>query len=1174
MGLGCSHPDLQRDYATCLTPVEARQAANHAALNERTGPGNAPLNVLSSKNLTKDERVITLALVPVKVGALTGQSACPQIPNRIRLVNTNGTFVNGEPVLKAPPARQDIQPPPKTYEGELYVFISYAQPDRAVAEKVEAFLTAAGVRVFRDTHIPPGANWDMTIDHALRKCQRMVLLLSSSSMPHRKEVHREWFYFDQERKPILPLYIQDCELHTRLRAYNRIDARGDLQSALEHLLNELRRDFALPEAMTGAEKISVVEIVETEARTLPEALQALLDAVRDPAGSVFLSVTQANAIKDHQPAGLTEFRLCRIAEWSLPRHYLDKRFVNLTLLLDKGETDAQRWQRVEDFRFNDVRDVLRRTQNDPALVLLGAPGSGKSTVLRRLQLDHSIDRLRDEADQISFFIQLNGYRARSNGELPAPREWLNSRWTALYPQLSSLASLETYLQKGRALLLLDALNEMPHKSTADYFMLVGLWQEFAQEAASQGNRIVFSCRSLDYSAPLSSPDRRVPQVEVQPMNAEQVRAFLKAYIPAHGERIWGELENSPAQFELFKTPYFLRLFCEQVEATGGVIPRGRAGLFTGFVRQALCREREKKSELFQPSTLLSEKDHLMLSLGPKRLSSFDLPEHGFLIPKLSELAFRMQEKGLETEGAQIRIAYDDACNLIAHERSEAIINMGLALNVLDEDVARREITFFHQLLQEYFAARRLAKEPNPSLVHVEWAVDKVSLTLADTLAGLADGDPLPPLPQTGWEETTLTAAPMAPMGKDPQGFIRGLIPHNLPLAGRCAASPEVSISDELKREIQTALIARTQDQRADPRARIAAGEALGLLGDPRFELRKGTHGDYLLPALVEIPGGTYPMGDDKGDYDNEKPAHTVELAPFQIGQFPVTNAEYALFMAAGGYKDDQWWDTPEALAWLRGEASTEGNKQQWRDNRKTLQGWSEDHILGLVKQNRITSKQAENWITFRNWTDERFEQQLDEWYPSGKIYDRPEFWDDTPFNNPSQPVVGVTWFEARAYCNWLTANARSVSEKGEKIFRLPTEAEFEASARGKKGRLFPYGKTFDVSRSNTFESHIRRTAPVGIFDNATPEGAVDLSGNAYTWTLSIYDQDQFPYPYQSDDGRREDIHQTGVRRVLRGGSWDFDRDFARAVCRGSGDPDGRDDDVGFRVVCGVRPPSL
>ena len=120
--------------------------------------------------------------------------------------------------------------------------------------------------------------------------------------------------------------------------------------------------------------------------------------------------------------------------------------------------------------------------------------------------------------------------------------------------------------------------------------------------------------------------------------------------------------------------------------------------------------------------------------------------------------------------------------------------------------------------------------------------------------------------------------------------------------------------------------------------------------------------------------------------------------------------------------------------------------------------------------------------------------------------------------------------------------------------------------------MFPYGTTFDRTRSNTFESHIRRTTPVGMFDNSTPEGAFDLSGNAYTWTLSIYDQEQFPYPYRGGDGR-EDIHQTGVKRVLRGGSWDYYSNYARAVCHFNLHPANRNDDIGFRVVV-VRPPSL
>ena len=59
---------------------------------------------------------------------------------------------------------------------------------------------ASGIRVFRYTHIPSSANWDMGVEQALDECERMVLLLSPSSMPQRKEVHREWFYFDQVGK--------------------------------------------------------------------------------------------------------------------------------------------------------------------------------------------------------------------------------------------------------------------------------------------------------------------------------------------------------------------------------------------------------------------------------------------------------------------------------------------------------------------------------------------------------------------------------------------------------------------------------------------------------------------------------------------------------------------------------------------------------------------------------------------------------------------------------------------------------------------------------------------------------------------------------------------------------------------------------------------------------------
>ena len=121
-------------------------------------------------------------------------------------------------------------------------------------------------------------------------------------------------------------------------------------------------------------------------------------------------------------------------------------------------------------------------------------------------------------------------------------------------------------------------------------------------------------------------------------------------------------------------------------------------------------------------------------------------------------------------------------------------------------------------------------------------------------------------------------------------------------------------------------------------------------------------------TMLPIPAGEFLMGSD--EFGPEQPPRQVYLPDYYIDQFPVTNAEYKLFIEAGAYADEQWWDTPEALAWLRGEGSTEGSKWQWRETRKFIQKRPEEYYRQQVTGNIITSEQAAERIEIRNWTDE------------------------------------------------------------------------------------------------------------------------------------------------------------------------------------------------------------
>ena len=174
------------------------------------------------------------------------------------------------------------------------------------------------------------------------------------------------------------------------------------------------------------------------------------------------------------------------------------------------------------------------------------------------------------------------------------------------------------------------------------------------------------------------------------------------------------------------------------------------------------------------------------------------------------------------------------------------------------------------------------------------------------------------------------------------------------------------------------------------------------------------------------------------------------------------------------------------------------------------------------------------------------------------------------FKFDNHPRERVSWYDAIAFCRWLTEQARQYPEllpgklTGQTGWSLglPTEWEWEKAARGSSGLEYPYGKTFDSSKGNTDDTGIGQTSAVGVFpQGASPYGVLDLSGNVWEWCLN-------------EHGKPQNIGLSGgsAARVLRGGSWNRYQDRARAAFRYCNSPDDRYFNLGFRVV--VRSPSL
>jgi formylglycine-generating enzyme required for sulfatase activity/energy-coupling factor transporter ATP-binding protein EcfA2 len=799
----------------------------------------------------------------------------------------------------------------------------------------------------------------------------------------------------------------------------------------------------------------------------------------------------------------------------------------------EGEKEKRRRQREPTDRETETRPLtaLEAAAGEQQMVLLGDPGSGKSTFVKHLALCLAGEILEPGRDWLARL----GMAWRHGPMFPlliVLREFAQSPhcdgtadglWRFAAAELDTFAPhlQQRLASEGGVVLLLDGLDEV-----ADEGQRSRVRDAVADFATSRynhpRNHCLVTCRTYAYQNQRWQLPEAFSIYTLAPFSDERIDAFISAWYEEVYNLGWksqAEKEDmarrlkaaihQPSLKVLARRPLLLTVMA-LLHTTRGRLPDDRVKLYDETVELLLARWQEARLGEESGISRLVDLDRLEAALEKVTFEAHRSQQ-------ASEGTADIPEKDLREVLAEDCLGqdYNQAGLLIAYIKERA----GLLV-----EKEPKVYTFPHRTFQEYLAAAHLAIQP----------------AFPQEAARLARQNP------TQWREVFLLAvgimARLKRLAYVALYAVDALCPKGAPttaaarqtttdedwraawLAGEALSEiglPAAQKDDpETTANIRAWLTALAETGALAPVERAAAARALAALADPRPGA--GLTADSL-PDILWCPVQAQPftMGSRKGDpdaYPDEHPQHTEGSVrqDFLVARYPLTNAQFAAFVQDDGY--------------------TEAWRTCWTDA-----GWRE--------------KERRGW------------QGPEDYGP--------------PYNLPNHPVVGVSWYEAVAFCRWLTQKLQAA--KGEwrmwhqdhlqpfkppdlSTFqvRLPTEAEWELAARGTDARTYPWGDDWDAAKCNAAETGIGSSSAVGLFPaGASPCGALDMSGNVLEWCATRWTDD---YEGYAEKGSSLQDLKGDVLRVWRGGAFGNDRRLARCAYRNWNYPHYRLDSLGVRVV--------